>query len=88
VTVPDAAARIVEAFGAHDTAAYFRGFAADATSVFRTTAQPAGSLSDHEQLWYGWERDGFRVLERETIVFHKRDGQWPAVHEHLSGDPQ
>ncbi|MEU8660031.1 nuclear transport factor 2 family protein [Actinoplanes philippinensis] len=26
--------------------------------------------------------------ERETIVFHQRDGQWPAVHEHLSGAPE
>jgi ketosteroid isomerase-like protein len=24
------------------------------------------------------------VLERETIVFHARDGRWLAVHEHLS----
>jgi ketosteroid isomerase-like protein len=124
-TVPQAAARIVEAFGAHDTEAYFRGFAADATFVFHTTAEPLRSLSDYEQLWYGWERDGFRVLscestdrhvqpvgedvailthrvrtvvrldgaeqtldERETIVFHRRDGQWLAVHEHLSGVPE
>ncbi|BEL03640.1 nuclear transport factor 2 family protein [Actinoplanes sichuanensis] len=123
--VLEAAARIVAAFGAHDTVGYFRGFAADATFVFHTTAQPVRSLSDYEQLWYGWERDGFRVLscestdqhvqpvgedvaifthrvrtvvrldgaeqtldERETIVFHKRDGQWLAVHEHLSGAPE
>jgi hypothetical protein len=48
------AARIVAAFGA---AGYFRGFAADATFVFHTTEQPVRSLSDYEQLWYGWERE-------------------------------
>lgn len=31
---------------------------------------------------------GTEVLrERETIVFTRRDGRWPAVHEHLSPDP-
>lgn len=28
------------------------------------------------------------VLERETIIFHRREGRWVAVHEHLSPDPE
>ncbi|MGK2963447.1 MAG: YybH family protein [Gemmatimonadaceae bacterium] len=28
------------------------------------------------------------VHERETIVFHRRDGKWVAVHEHLSPQPE
>jgi ketosteroid isomerase-like protein len=28
------------------------------------------------------------LQERETIVFHRRDGHWIAVHEHLSGRPK
>jgi ketosteroid isomerase-like protein len=27
------------------------------------------------------------LRERETIVFHHRDGRWIAVHEHLSAQP-
>jgi ketosteroid isomerase-like protein len=27
------------------------------------------------------------LSERETIVFHRRDGRWVAVHEHLSPRP-
>jgi len=33
-------------------------------------------------------RDGdSTLLERETIVFQRRDGRWIAVHEHLSPQP-
>ncbi len=28
------------------------------------------------------------VHERETIIFHRRDGKWIAVHEHLSPQPE
>lgn len=28
------------------------------------------------------------VHERETIVFHRRDGKWIAIHEHLSPQPE
>ena len=27
------------------------------------------------------------MLERETIIFHRRGGKWVAVHEHVSPDP-
>jgi ketosteroid isomerase-like protein len=28
------------------------------------------------------------MLERETIIFHRREGRWVAVHEHVSLDPE
>ncbi|HEX9706745.1 MAG TPA: nuclear transport factor 2 family protein, partial [Steroidobacteraceae bacterium] len=28
------------------------------------------------------------LLERETIIFHHRNGRWVAVHEHLSPLPE
>ena len=65
-----AARKLVEAFGAHDTAAYFGSFAADATFVFHTTAQPLRSRADYEKLWYGWEQAGFRVLSCESSDQH------------------
>ena len=56
------AAALVEAFGSHDTAAYFAGFAADATFVFHTAERPLRSRAEYEALWASWEReDGFRV---------------------------
>jgi ketosteroid isomerase-like protein len=34
-------------------------------------------------------RDGDdTLLERETIVFERREGRWIAVHEHLSPQPR
>ena len=58
-----AAERLVDAFGRHDTDAYFDSFAADATFIFDTTAARLLSRRDYEQLWREWERhDGFRVL--------------------------
>lgn len=119
-----AADAIVRAFGAHETRAYFDGFAPDATFIFYTTPERLESRAAYEALWTEWETDaGFRVhgcestnrrvqvfgetgvflhdvdtrvemdgatstvLERETIVFERRDGRWLAVHEHLSPRP-
>lgn len=65
-----AARKLVEAFAAHDTAAYFGSFAADATFVFHTAARPLRSRADYEQLWYGWEQAGFRVLSCESSDQH------------------
>ena len=115
---------IVRDFGSHQTAAYFSGFAEDATFVFYTVAERLESRAAYEKLWAEWERDsGFKVeacestnrqvqllgeiaifvhdvetriemdgakhtvLERESIVFERRDGRWLAVHEHLSPKP-
>jgi ketosteroid isomerase-like protein len=65
-----AAARLVGAFGAHDTAAYFGSFAAGATFVFHSHERPLRTRRDYELLWYGWERDGFRVLSCQSTDQH------------------
>ena len=58
-----AAARdLVQAFGRHDTVAYFDCFAPDATFIFHTTAARLASRDEYQQLWRQWERqDDFRV---------------------------
>jgi ketosteroid isomerase-like protein len=57
-----AARQLVEAFGQHDTAAYFDCFTLDATFIFYTTAARLASRGEYEELWRQWEReDGFRV---------------------------
>ncbi|MDX6326174.1 MAG: hypothetical protein QOK15_2528 [Nocardioidaceae bacterium] len=61
--VLEAAARLVDAFGRHDTEAYFSSFAPDATFTFYTAAEPLRSRADYEALWATWEReDGFHVV--------------------------
>jgi ketosteroid isomerase-like protein len=58
-----AAAHLVEAFGRHDTAAYFDCFAPEATFIFYTTPARLASRAEYQQLWADWEReDEFRVL--------------------------
>ncbi|BCY09581.1 nuclear transport factor 2 family protein [Actinoplanes sp. L3-i22] len=66
MTVLAAARALVSAFGAHDTAAYFGSFAADATFVFHTHPAPLRSLADYQHIWYGWEREGFHVISCES----------------------
>ena len=58
-----AAARdLVQAFGRHDTAAYFGCFAPDATFIFHTSAVRLASREEYQQLWRQWEhQDDFRV---------------------------
>ena len=57
------AAHLVEAFGRHDTAAYFDCFAPEATFIFYTTPARLASRAEYERLWGDWEReDDFRVL--------------------------
>ncbi|WP_435742087.1 YybH family protein [Nocardioides sp. SYSU DS0663] len=66
-----AAAALVEAFGRHDTEAYFAAFAPDATFLFHTHGEPLRSRAAYEQLWATWEReDGFRVLSCESTDQH------------------
>ena len=79
-----AAQQLVEAFAAHDTAAYFAAFAPDATFVFHTHRVPLRSRKDYRELWNSWEHDGFRVLScsssdqyvqvlgADVAVFHHR----------------
>ena len=59
-----AAARdLVEAFGRHDTAAYFGCFSPDATFIFYSTPARLASRAEYQRLWRQWEdEDGFRVL--------------------------
>ncbi|MGN6300778.1 MAG: YybH family protein [Angustibacter sp.] len=57
-----AAASLVEAFGRHDTEAYFGAFAPDATFLFYTHPEPLRSREAYRELWRTWEADGFRVL--------------------------
>jgi ketosteroid isomerase-like protein len=65
--VLQAAAALVDAFGSHDTEAYFARFAADATFTFYTAVEPLRSRSDYEALWASWEReDGFHVLSCDS----------------------
>lgn len=60
--VTEAADAIIRAFGDHDTAAYFDGFAEDASFIFYTAEQRLESRADYEALWAKWEREsGFRV---------------------------
>ena len=50
-----AARHLVQAFGQHDTAAYFGCFAPDATFIFHTTAARLASRDEYERLWRQWE---------------------------------
>ena len=68
--VLDAARVLVEAFGAHDTEAYFASFAADATFVFYTHEEPLRSRDAYRELWTSWEQDGFRVLSCASADRH------------------
>jgi ketosteroid isomerase-like protein len=58
-----AARHLVQAFGRHDTEAYFSCFAPDATFIFHTTATRLASRDEYQRLWRQWEQqDEFRVL--------------------------
>ena len=50
-----AARHLVQAFGRHDTAAYFDCFAPDATFIFHTTAARLASRDEYQRLWRQWE---------------------------------
>ncbi len=57
-----AAAKIVADFGAHNTAAYFAGFAPDASFMFYTHTERLDSRAAYEVLWAkGEAEDGFKV---------------------------
>ncbi|MDX1892125.1 YybH family protein [Mycolicibacterium sp. 050158] len=62
-----AAVALIEAFGAHDTAAYFDAFAPEATFLFHAEPALLPSRAAYEQLWAQWERDGFRVLSCHSV---------------------
>lgn len=56
-----AADRIVEAFAATDTAAYFAGFDASASFIFHPEAARLNSRAEYEALWGEWIESGWRV---------------------------
>lgn len=56
-----AADAIIEAFAATDTAAYFAGFAADASFVFHPEPARLNSRAEYEALWASWIKAGWRV---------------------------
>lgn len=58
-----AADRIVEAFAATDTAAYFAGFDATASFIFHPEAARLNSRAEYEALWEEWVGSGWRVTE-------------------------
>ena len=62
-----AAVDVIEAFGSHDTARYFAGFAPEATFLFHAEPELLSSRAAYEELWAAWERDGFRVLSCRSL---------------------
>ncbi|MCY7412707.1 MAG: nuclear transport factor 2 family protein [Salinibacterium sp.] len=57
-----AADAIIDDFGNHRKAAYFSGFAPEASFVFHTAERRLETREEYELLWAQWERDdGFRV---------------------------
>ena len=61
--VQEAADRLVAAFAATDTEAYFSAFSPQATFIFHPEAQSLGSRSAYRTLWDSWLASGWRVLE-------------------------
>ncbi len=61
--VQEAADRLVAAFAATDTEAYFAAFSPQATFIFHPEAQRLGSRSAYRTLWDSWLASGWRVLE-------------------------
>jgi ketosteroid isomerase-like protein len=60
--VLSAAQHLVQAFGRHDTTAYFDCFAPDATFIFHTSPARLASRDEYQRLWRQWEQqDDFRV---------------------------
>jgi ketosteroid isomerase-like protein len=62
----DAAAAIVEAFAATDSARYFDGFAPDASFIFHTEPLMLRGRAAYEELWNGWRASGWEVLACES----------------------
>ena len=61
-----AADAIVAAFAATDTAAYFAGFAPEATFIFHPEAARLGSRAEYEALWAEWVASGWSVASRTS----------------------
>ena len=59
--VESAAKRLVAAFAATDTEAYFGAFAEDATFIFYPEAARLDSRSEYRALWESWTAEGWAV---------------------------
>lgn len=68
--VRQAAAALVEAFASNDTIGYFNCFSEDATFLFHTLPEPLLSRRSYQDLWIGWQQDGFCVLGCESSNGH------------------
>ena len=64
--VREAADRLVAAFAATDTDAYFGCFAPSASFVFHTEPHRLDDRAAYEALWAGWIAEGWRVEECES----------------------
>lgn len=62
-----AAVDVIAAFGAHDTARYFDGFAQEATFLFHAEPGLVPSRAAYEAMWSSWEQDGFRVISCRSL---------------------
>ena len=58
-----AADRLVAAFAATDTAAYFGSFRPDATFCFHTEQARLDDRAAYEALWASWLADGWQVVD-------------------------
>lgn len=56
-----AADSIIRAFADTDTAAYFAGFASDATFIFHPESARLDSRAAYEDLWASWLKAGWKV---------------------------
>jgi hypothetical protein len=62
-----AATDLVDAFGRHDTTAYFEAFDPRATFIFHNCPERLASRAAYEELWQRWVNDdGFTVLACES----------------------
>jgi ketosteroid isomerase-like protein len=64
--VQQAANDLIAAFASNDTDAYFAAFSEDATFVFYTLPAPLLSRAAYQQVWKGWQADGFAVLDCQS----------------------
>lgn len=80
--VLDAADRLVKAFAAHDTEAYFACFAVDATFVFYPEPERLESRAAYEELWEDWSGSGWRVEACESSDRHVQIAGETAIFTH------
>jgi ketosteroid isomerase-like protein len=68
--VQQAANELIAAFAGNDTEAYFAAFSEDATFLFYTLPAPLLSRAAYQEVWKGWQADGFAVLDCQSSNAH------------------